>query len=1263
MKSLSIFLPLSLDRTEKMSIRTGKPNHSVIKGGKRFAAFLMIAATIFVLLAATTAGSLQGAAALMRNRPQTPMAAASKLLTSKSANLSQPGQISFAERVTFQRAIEEVYWRHRIWPRENTDTKPSLAEVMPRAQLEKKVDNYLRKSQALEACSRQPLTAEQLQEEMERMARNTRQPAVLRELFDVLDNDPFVIAECLARPALAERLVEMSAKPLGACSERQAEQMILPRADYTLPAIASVLAPEAACTNNTWTSTSTTNAPSARNLHTAVWTGSEMIVWGGQTITELGNGGKYNPATDTWTATSNTNAPAARTRHTAVWTGTEMIVWGGQNATSGGAKNTGGRYNPATDSWIATSTTGVPTARSIHTAVWTGSEMIVWGGASINGIENTGGKYNPSADSWSATSPTSVGRWNHTAVWTGSEMIIWGGQSGNPANSRLNTGEKYNPGSGTWAATSTINVPTARAFHTAVWTGGEMIVWAGLDSSSNPLNTGGRYNPVGDVWTATSTTNAPSARAFNTAVFTGSEMIVWGGNAVNPFSYLATGGRYNPGSDSWSATNVSGTPLNRESHTAVWADGQMIVWGGNAQAGNQNTGGKYCAPNTLTGMNVTVQSSTGSARATFAQVTVAGNTTFTSINPPSSAGTPPPGYTILNNAPAYDITTTASFTSPITLCFTVNSINNAAMFARVRILHGEGGQLVDRTILPPDSPAPDFATRTVCARVNSLSPFVVALAPAAGKIVFHSTRDSNLRELYVMNSDGTNQTRLTTNTTVDQLPSFSGDGSKIVFSSNRDTFPFNEIYVMNADGSNQTRLTNNTVDDLSPSANSNASKIAFERNFQIFVMNGDGTGEMQLTSLGTNRNPSFSADGSKITFESTRDGGQREIYVMNAAGTNQTRLTNTSQCGGNFQPSFNPDGSKIVFVSACFGPFGIYVMNSDGTGLTPVINDDQHEATPTFSPDGTSIAFRDGEAPSGYEIYVINVDGTGKLRLTNNAAEDDHPSWGASITCSFSLSATRECFAASASTGSVNVTAPAGCNWTAMSNDGFITITSGSSGSGDSVVNYSVAANTASSPRTGTLTIAGQTFTLLQGGSFSDVAPDYPFYTFIGKLSARRITAGCGDGTTYCPDAPVTRAQMAAFIIRALGEFNPPPPAQQRFQDVPPTHPFYAFIDRMAVLGITLGCGDGSNYCPDAPITREQMAAFIIRALHEPGYVPPTPGAQRFADVPPTNPFYAHIEEMAVRGITLGCDASHYCPSSFVTRGQMAAFLIRAFGC
>src|SRR5207247_6254811 len=103
-------------------------------------------------------------------------------------------------------------------------------------------------------------------------------------------------------------------------------------------------------------------------------------------------GGRYHPNSDSSTATGTTNAAAPREGHTAVWTGSEMILWGGTN---GPFLNTGGRYNPSTDSWTATSTTSAPAGREFHTAVWTGSEMIVWGGLGTGAYSNTGGSYAP----------------------------------------------------------------------------------------------------------------------------------------------------------------------------------------------------------------------------------------------------------------------------------------------------------------------------------------------------------------------------------------------------------------------------------------------------------------------------------------------------------------------------------------------------------------------------------------------------------------------------------------------------------------------------------------------------------------------------------------------------------------------------------------------------------------------------------------------------------------------------------------------------
>jgi N-acetylneuraminic acid mutarotase len=524
--------------------------------------------------------------------------------------------LTFAQRVAYQRAIEDVYWHHRIWPKENPGPKPPLDAVISREQIEKKVADYLRKSQLVTDQRGSPIRASELQAEMDRMAQHTKRPEMLGELFVALGNDPFVIAECLARPIVAERLLAgpsvvagVSPAPIGlsaagtaaSTGNRIGSSANLSDATYKLPEISVATD----CADDTWIATSTVNVPDARSYHTAVWTGSEMIIWGGSFTTNVwhyfNTGGRYDPATDSWTATSTINAPTARDAHAAVWTGSEMIVWGGGDNTD--FFDTGGRYNPADDTWTATSTANAPTARVQHTAVWTGTEMIVWGGigCGLNCNLNSGGRYNPSTDTWTVTNTANApeARWRHTVVWTGNEMIVWGGTDD---MNYLHTGGRYNPSIDGWTATSVPNDVLGRYGHTGVWTGSEMIVWAGVDETFNYTNTGGKYNPSTDSWVATSTANAPPPRYYHTAVWTGGEMIVWGGVFCCPAIDFNTGGRYNADTDSWTATSTGKVPSGRYDHTAVWTGSEMIVWGGfnYEQQVYFNTGGRYCAQPPLT---------------------------------------------------------------------------------------------------------------------------------------------------------------------------------------------------------------------------------------------------------------------------------------------------------------------------------------------------------------------------------------------------------------------------------------------------------------------------------------------------------------------------------------------------------------------------------------------------------------------------------------------------------------------------------------
>jgi N-acetylneuraminic acid mutarotase len=179
---------------------------------------------------------------------------------------------------------------------------------------------------------------------------------------------------------------------------------------------------------DTWGDFTTTVAtPSPRQDHTAIWTGSEMLVWGGYAgSTRANDGGRYNPATDFWgPKLSLAGAPSARSLHTAVWTGTEMIIWGGRGNTSGSYTNDGARYNPQTDAWAAMSNVGAPSPRDIHSAIWTGTEMIVWGGLGPAGYVNDGGRYNPATDSWAPLPTNAAVMLTIQATATNTVVVSW----------------------------------------------------------------------------------------------------------------------------------------------------------------------------------------------------------------------------------------------------------------------------------------------------------------------------------------------------------------------------------------------------------------------------------------------------------------------------------------------------------------------------------------------------------------------------------------------------------------------------------------------------------------------------------------------------------------------------------------------------------------------------------------------------------------------------------------------------------------------
>jgi hypothetical protein len=192
-----------------------------------------------------------------------------------------------------------------------------------------------------------------------------------------------------------------------------------------------------------------------------------------------------------------------------------------------------------------------------------------------------------------------------------------------------------------------------------------------------------------------------------------------------------------------------------------------------------------------------------------------------------------------------------------------------------------------------------------------------------------------------------------------------------------------------------------------------------------------------------------------------------------------------------------------------------------------------------------------------------------------------------------------------------------------------------------------------------------ETYMIVKTQTFADVLYTHWAYFWIDRLYAAGITSGCGTNPlTYCPDNPVTRAQMAVFLERGIhGSAYQPPAvgAGTGFNDVATSYWAAAWIKQLYVDGITSGCG-GGNYCPDNPVTRSQMAVFLLRAEYGVAYIPPGVGSNTgFNDVPVTYWAAAWIKQLAAEGITTGCGSGIYCPEDTVTRAQMAVFLVRTF--
>ncbi len=525
----------------------------------------------------------------------------------------------------------------------------------------------------------------------------------------------------------------------------------------------------------------------------------------------------------------------------------------------------------------------------------------------------------------------------------------------------------------------------------------------------------------------------------------------------------------------------------------------------------------------------------------------------------------------------------------------------------------------------------DFAGSTPIRLTNHVgADYLARWSPDGTRIAF--ARQSAGTDVWVMDPTGANAINLTNGVGLYNAPfDWSPDGKRILFVSSRSGNL--DVWAMSPDGSNQEQLTNTPEDEAQASWSPDGTTIAVEREAglgtDIWLMDADGSNLRNATNREkTDGAPSWSPDGTKIVYGSSFGPGTN-IWVMDADGSNQKNLTNTTS-GFNWDPAWSPDGNIVAFTSDRDGDYDIWMMNADGTGQAHLTDRPGHELTVAWeSINRDPVAMPDqAEVRRGRSVDVIplknDVDPDGGVleliditRMPNEGSVVINPD--GTVTYAHN-----------------GMMPPAGHGYSYL--DTF---------------EYEV-----QDPR---LATARAEVSIALFPSFDDVPEDNIFVDDIEWLAMQEITRGCNppDNTLFCPGSFVTRAQMAAFLVRALGYLDDG--GGNLFVDDDGST-FEADIDKLGTAGVTRGCNPPINdrFCPNQLVTRAQMAAFLVRAYK----LPDTGVSNLFVDDDGST-FEADIDKLGSAGVTRACNPpanDRFCPNQYVTREQMAAFIRRAAG-
>ncbi len=485
--------------------------------------------------------------------------------------------------------------------------------------------------------------------------------------------------------------------------------------------------------------------------------------------------------------------------------------------------------------------------------------------------------------------------------------------------------------------------------------------------------------------------------------------------------------------------------------------------------------------------------------------------------------------------------------------------------------------------------------------------------------------------------------------------------------------------------------------------------IAINRSNQVQVLLGNGQASFLSSTFSTDAGPR-----ALVTGDFNGDGNP-DIAVANFSANDVTVLLGDgtgnfapapgspfalSSSGGNLSPvamaagDFNEDGHLDVAV-ANSATNNVSILLGDGTGKLSA--ESSRLATGSFP---AWIAVGDVNGDGHLDLAIANANTNNVSVLTGNGTGAFTPALGNPFavgvgpqavveanfvpggapglvtvnyssqtvselqnqTCSMSVQPASLALDSAAANTSLSVIAanPSVCNWSASTSASWITLGTGS-GVNSGYETLSITQNTSGAQRTGTIQIAGLSVTVTQDATvqqFSDVLPNDYYFDAVDLLKQSNVTSGCS-ADDYCPSEPVTRAEMAIFLITSIfgpnGGTVPPIPF---FNDVPPGSFGFAQIQLLYSLGITEGCGNG-DFCPDEELNREQAAVLIVRARYGASAQITYPETPYFTDVPSNGFGFNFIQRLREDNITSGCTATTFCPTNQVLRGDMAIFLER----